>query len=204
MLWPAATVSVGLSKVTDVEVAVSMANMTTSELPPPGAGFDTPIVAVPEAARSDAAMEALSTLALSNEVGLGAPLNVTTAPFTNPKPCRVSVNAPEFCFSANGASDVIPGMGLPTTMAAGADWAPWKNLLPEYDATIVWAPEARESTDNWATPPFTGTTPNMTLPSEKMTCPVRRSRSTTGSGLTLAFSRTGVPDAALDGAVSVI
>ena len=92
------------------------------------------------AARSDARIDALSTVALSNEVALGAPLNVTTPPFTNPEPCTVSVNAPEFCFSAKGASDVIPGTGLPTPVTAGVDVLPWKNLLPENCARSECAP----------------------------------------------------------------
>ena len=105
-------------------------------------------MAVPELARSEAVIAAVTWVELTTVVGREDPLKKTTAPFTKLIPLTVKLNAPEFCFAENGVNDVISGAGLPMAIVMATDWLFRKDWFPRYAATIVCLPRDKELTVN--------------------------------------------------------
>jgi len=109
---PAAVVTVALPAVcVKVPVAVT-GKVTLLEVPPPGVGFVTVTVGLPEVAMSDARMEAISWVALTKVVALAAPPKFTVEVFTKLVPFTVRVNAGPPAVALVGESVVIVGTGL--------------------------------------------------------------------------------------------
>src|SRR5258708_23763947 len=76
-----------------VGVATVIPKETASDVPPPGAGFETVIRTDRAVARSDAKIAAVNLAGLTNVVTRALPFQFTTQPWTNPAPFTVSVNA---------------------------------------------------------------------------------------------------------------
>ena len=89
-------------------------NVKFPEVPPPGDGLVTDTLRVPAVAMSAARIVAVTCVALTNAVVLGAPLKVTVAPLTKPVPFTVSVNPAPPAVALVGESVVIVGGGLVT------------------------------------------------------------------------------------------
>src|SRR5213593_2623569 len=91
------------------------------DVPPPGAGVCTVICAVPLDARSLAAIDARSCVALENVVGRGAPFHCMTDAVTKPLPLTVSVNAAPPAAVWVGNNDEATGAGFsdPVTVTVG-------------------------------------------------------------------------------------
>lgn len=89
-------------------------------VPPPGAGFVTVTLAVPEVAMSDASMEALIWVALTKVVVRADPLKFTTEEEMNPEPFTVKVKAGPPAVAEDGLSEVMLGTGLLPAPPPGA------------------------------------------------------------------------------------
>jgi len=102
-----------LSWNTTVGVAFVTRKYSEFDVPPPGGGFVTVIVAVPATAISTAPIAAVTCDPLTNVVARGLPFQFTTAPATNPVPFTVKVNASPPGATAVGFGGVaINGTGL--------------------------------------------------------------------------------------------
>jgi len=109
---PRAATLVGVS---DAEpgAGLSMLKVRPGEdVPPPGAGFATVTVAVPATAMSDAAMAAVSWVALTSVVVRVDPFHKTVEPLTKPVPLTVSVNPAPATMALGGERLVVDGTGL--------------------------------------------------------------------------------------------
>src|SRR5258705_8158744 len=73
-------------------VATVIPKETASDVPPPGAGFETVIRTDRAVARSDAKIAAVNLAGLTNVVTRALPFQFTMEPWTNPAPFTVSVN----------------------------------------------------------------------------------------------------------------
>ena len=82
------------------------------DVPPPGAGVCAVIGTVPLDARSLAAIEARSCVALANVVGRGAPFHCTTDEATKPLPFTVSVKEAPPAPVCVGNNDEATGAGF--------------------------------------------------------------------------------------------
>src|SRR5258708_36088130 len=82
------------------------------EIPPPGAGLNTIIWAVPATAMSDAVMAACSCVPLTYVVVRPVPFQYTTEPLTNPFPFTVTVKAALPAVADEGDNEVTAGVGL--------------------------------------------------------------------------------------------
>src|SRR5215470_14533840 len=81
-------------------VACRTGNGTSFDIPPPGAGFDTVIVAVRRDATFAAGTGAVSSELLTKVVVSALPSQFTTAPETKPVPLTCSMNVPLPGFAA--------------------------------------------------------------------------------------------------------
>jgi len=110
---PAAVATVALLavcvKVPPEEFTVKV---TLLEVPPPGVGFVTVTAGVPAVAMSDARMEAVSWVAVTNVVAFAAPPKFTVDVLTKFVPFTVRVNAGPPAVAVEGESVVIVGTGL--------------------------------------------------------------------------------------------
>lgn len=88
------------------------------DVPPPGAGFTTVIVAAPPAEISDAVTAAVNCVALTKVVVSDVVLNFTTEPLTKFVPFNVNVNAAPPVIADVGESVVIVGTSKPTVSVA--------------------------------------------------------------------------------------
>jgi hypothetical protein len=75
-----------------VGTALSTVNVSASDTPPPGVGFETVTLAVPPADISVTCTVAVNFAALTKVVARFAPFQTTFAPFTKLDPFTVSVN----------------------------------------------------------------------------------------------------------------
>lgn len=86
--------------------------LTVFEVPPPGAGFVTPTLTVPEAAMSAAGMSATSCDPPINAVATGMPFHSTAEVSTKPEPFTVSSKSAPPEAVRDGESPETPGVGL--------------------------------------------------------------------------------------------
>lgn len=105
-------------------VAAAVANTTAFEVPPPGPGETTVMLALPAAATSVAGIKARSSVGDTNVVALGDPLKFTTEALTKFVPVTMSVNAAAPAVMELGLMLVMVGAGLLTVAAAVADAPP--------------------------------------------------------------------------------
>lgn len=100
----------------DSEVIVGTGLLTgyvqVPEVPPPGAGLLTVMLAVVAAARSLEGTCAVILVALTKTVASGVPFQLTAELTTKFVPVTVKVNAPEPASELTGDSAVIVGTGL--------------------------------------------------------------------------------------------
>ena len=91
-----------------------MGKLTAFDVPPPGAGLTTAIVAVPVLAMSAAVTSIVKVVAETNVVARSAPLNLTCELLRKLLPliARVKVELPTMTDA--GVNVVIVGIGLPT------------------------------------------------------------------------------------------
>jgi hypothetical protein len=101
-----------------------MLRASEADGPVVGAGFVTVTFAVPAAAISEARIAAVNCVLLTKVDVRLAPLNCTLAPFTNPVPFTVSVNAPEPAKTLEGDSEESVGTVLLTVKVAAFDVPP--------------------------------------------------------------------------------
>jgi hypothetical protein len=87
-------------------------NVTAFDVPPPGAGLVTVTGTAPGVATSVARTAAVSEVALTNVVTLGAPLKFTTDVETKPVPVTVRVKPAEPAITVVGDTEVAVGRGL--------------------------------------------------------------------------------------------
>ena len=99
-------------------------NVEFPEMPPPGDGLVTVTLKVPAVAISDAAIAAVTCVALTNVVALAAPLKLTTEVETKLVPFTVSVNAAPPFVALVGEIVVIVGPGLFTVNGEVPDVPP--------------------------------------------------------------------------------
>ena len=99
-------------------------NDSPAATPPPGAGFDTVIVAAPAAEISAAAMAAVKCVALTNVVARLLPFHKTNDPATKPLPFTVSVNAAEPAVADDGKIPLAAGAGLSIVNVAEVEVPP--------------------------------------------------------------------------------
>ena len=90
-------------------------NVIAADAPPPGAGFNTVIAAVPPAAMSMAGTTAVSCVPLTTVVASATPFHFTTVPATKFVPVSVSVKAAPPAFAVVGESIARTGCGLAVT-----------------------------------------------------------------------------------------
>src|SRR5208337_1026229 len=90
----------------------------TFETPPPGAGLETVIWAMPAAAISLAVTCAVSGLPLTKVVASALPSHVTVAFGAKPEPVNVSEKAAPPAVALNGEKEIKDGTELP----AGGTW----------------------------------------------------------------------------------
>ena len=90
-------------------------NVIAADAPPPGAGFNTVIAAVPPAAMSMAGTTAVSCVPLTTVVASATPFHFTTVPAKKFVPVSVSVNAAPPAFAVVGESIARTGCGLAVT-----------------------------------------------------------------------------------------
>jgi hypothetical protein len=94
------------------------------DVPPPGVGLVTVTLSVPAVAICGAAIAAVIWVALTNVVVAAVPLKLTVAPFTNPVPFTVNVNAAPPSTVLDGDSVVIVGSGFVTEKLTGEEAPP--------------------------------------------------------------------------------
>ncbi len=82
------------------------------EVPPPGAGLNTVICAMPDWAMSEARMFAVSWVVLKKIVARGLPFHCSAEPDTKPEPCTPSANAGPPAITVEALSAETTGMGF--------------------------------------------------------------------------------------------
>ena len=95
-----------------VTALVPIANDTEFEVPPPGAGLETVILAVPTEATSAADTLMVKRVLLTNVVVRSAPFHLACELPTNPDPIMLSTNAPDPDARAFGSRLVMTGVGF--------------------------------------------------------------------------------------------
>ena len=83
-----------------------------SDWPPPGAGFDTVMLAVPEEPISEAGIEAVSCVELTTLVDREPPFQSMEAPETKLLPVTVRVKEPDPAVAEEGLMELMEGTGL--------------------------------------------------------------------------------------------
>ena len=94
------------------------------DVPPPGAALKTVIVRVPTLSMSLLEIWAVSRVELTNVVGRGEPLTLTTDPSTNPDPLTVRVKLEPNASATEGEILEIDGTGLSTAKVRAAEVPP--------------------------------------------------------------------------------
>src|SRR5882724_6795831 len=94
------------------------------DVPPPGAALKTVIVRVPTLSMSLLEIWAVSRVELTNVVGRGEPLTLTTDPSTNPDPLTVRVKVEPNASAIEGEILDIEGAGLRTARVRAAEVPP--------------------------------------------------------------------------------
>lgn len=161
---PPAIVLVGVIEDSVSGVFVT-AKATEAVDPPPGAGLVTVTGNVPATAMSDARIEAVSLVALTNVVAFTAPLKFTFDPFTKLAPFTVSVNPEPPSAALAGEIVVIDGAGLLTVKLC----AP---VVPPPGVGFVTVTFREPAATSWPAgiaivsvlPPFETTPPVLALP----------------------------------------
>ena len=104
-----------------VRTGVGLATVKSEggEVPPPGAGFTTATAIVPAVASCAAVSVAVTSVALTNVVALGAPPNVTCEAVTKPVPVIVTAVGLAPAVALEGVSVVLAGAGFPTVSVTG-------------------------------------------------------------------------------------
>ena len=94
------------------------------DVPPPGAGLVTVTLKLPAVAMSEARMDAVSCVALTNAVPRALAPKFITEVETKPVPFTVRVKAAPSTNALDGDSEVMVGAGLFTAKLAGFDVPP--------------------------------------------------------------------------------
>jgi hypothetical protein len=89
-----------------------IAKLSVPEVPPPGAGFCTVMVAVPTALKSAAGICAVSEVPDTKVVATALPFQSTCDVETNSIPATVKVNAGLPAYAVAGESELIVGIGF--------------------------------------------------------------------------------------------
>src|SRR5580658_1964427 len=105
---PPTVVLAGASEVT-VGTGLLIEKAAVPEVPPPGAGFVTVILAEPVLTMSLAGTCAVTWVALTKLVASAVPFQFTVEPLTKPLPLTVSVNAAPATIALGGESELIVG-----------------------------------------------------------------------------------------------
>jgi len=108
-------------------------NSASPELPPPGEGFVTLTVAVPEAAMSAAAICACNWVSEENVVVRALPFHRTVAPDTKFSPVTINVNRAPPAVAELGLNNVIPGTGFEEGGGGGGEEAADPLVPPPHD-----------------------------------------------------------------------
>ena len=127
-------------------------NVAPVDVPPPGAGFTTVIVAAPPVEISDAVTAAVNCVALTKVVVSDVVLNFTTAPVTKLVPFTVNVNAAPPVIAEVGDSVVIVGTSRPTPSVTGEVDDGANPFVLVYAAETVCVPWVRPVSVAVATP----------------------------------------------------
>jgi hypothetical protein len=109
---PAITLEGEREEIAGTGFTAVMANVAAPEVPPPGAGVTTVMLAVPAALTSDAGTCATSWVAEPYVVGRATPFQLTTDVPTKPVPSTVSENELEPAWTLLGASEDMVASGL--------------------------------------------------------------------------------------------
>jgi hypothetical protein len=146
-------------------------NVVPADVPPPGAGFTTVIVAAPPVEISDVVTAAVSCVALMNVVVSEVVLNFTTEPFTKFVPFTVNMKAAPPVIADVGESVVIVGTSSPTVSVVTEVDDGANPLVLVYAAETECAPAVKPVSVVVATP-FTKLTEVVVVSTVNTTVPV--------------------------------